>query len=155
MTANIRGWLILSIMYFCTFALFYLYKNLSLTFMVVVDVAGYQAMWRACPGPDFYIGRARGRCWECRSNYCKSATGTCLLCRIVLLYRWLGTGLKCLLHPGASPLSRWWPAKIRKATSMSLSTCPCGDRIDIFTKTQWICDPKGKEAVSGQNEHVC
>ena len=46
-------------LYFNNFQYFCIFIYLSLTFMVVVDVAGYQAMWLASRCNDLYIKRAR------------------------------------------------------------------------------------------------
>ena len=44
------------------FNISYVFIYSSLTFMVVVDVAGFQAMWSACRCTDLYMKSARPLC---------------------------------------------------------------------------------------------
>ena len=93
--------------------------------MVVVDVAGFQAMWLASRCSDLYMKRAR-RCFKCTNQLLEKCWRQLFEVQEGVLYG--ATSLKCPTHPGAETSLRLLQRDRRKWGKrgwLHTLQCPC------------------------------
>ena len=96
--------------------------------MVVVDVAGFQAMWLASRCSDLYMKRAR-RCFKCTNQLLEKCWRQLFEVQEGVLYG--ATSLKCPTHPGAETSLRLLQRDRRKwgkRSGVHTLQCPCAHR---------------------------